>query len=178
MRMVLLVFVTSLAACADAPATPDASVDATRYGLSIAAPHPLGFAPYDADAGVEMRMGFQGFRYTRVVLVATGEVPASTPGRARLDIEGFERAEQRLSAVTFSELHPGQWVSPPVMVFANDITLARAAGRRATLTVDLDDRRHVASATFEGPVRWDPNCVEDSQFRCLPGQPPPDGGTP
>lgn len=158
----------ALAGCSE-PALPvDASFDVTAYEASIAAPHPAGYEPYGPDAGVEMRLGFQGFRYTRVVVVATGEVPASTPGRARLDIEGFERAEQRLNAVTFRELAPGLYVSAPVMVFANDTSLARAVGRRATLTIDLDDRRRRASATFEGAVRWDPNCVEDSNFRCQP----------
>ncbi len=167
-----------LAGCSDpAPATPDASVDATVYSLTIAAPDPLGYAPLGPDAGLQMRLGFQGFRYTRVVLVATGEVPASTPGRARLDIEGFDRAEQRDNAIVFHELNPGQFVSAPLMVFANDISLARAVGRRATLTVDLDDRRHRASATFEGVVTWDPTCVDDASFRCVPTH-PADGGMP
>ncbi len=165
----------ALLGCSE-PALPlDASVDATVYEASIAAPHPAGYEPFGPDAGIELRLGFQGFRYTRVVVVATGEVPASTPGRARLDIDGFERTEQRLNAMTFRELAPGHYVSAPVMVFANDISLARAVGRRATLTIDLDDRRHRASATFEGPVRWDPSCVEDSNFRCQP-IPRADGG--
>lgn len=160
------------------PATPvDASFDAVLYEASIAAPHTVnGYEPLGADAGVEMRVGFQGFRYTRVVVVASGAVPAHTPGRARLDIDGFDRAEQRFAALTFRELSPGVFVSTPLMVFANDVNLARAVGRRATLTVDLEDRCCRATATLEGPVRFDPACVEDAQFRCQPAARPDGGG--
>ena len=142
MKRLIALGAVALAGCSDpAPAPEDAAVDATPYELSIAAPHPLGYAPFEPDAGVEMRVGFQSFRYTRVVLVARGAVPPSTPGRIRLDIEGF------------------------------------AVGYRATISVELDDRRHRVSATYTGVVRWDPSCIEDSEYRCLPVSSPTDGGT-
>ncbi len=92
----------ALGACSEAaPAPADATVDATPYELTIAAPAPDGFSPLASDAGIEMRLGFQGFRYTRVVLIATGGAPATTPGRVRFDVEGFDPSEQRVNAVTF-----------------------------------------------------------------------------
>ncbi len=178
MKRLFALGAVALAGCSDpAPAPEDAAVDATPYELSIAAPHPLGYAPFEPDAGVEMRVGFQSFRYTRVVLVARGAVPPSTPGRIRLDIEGFDRTEQRVNAITFREGVSGEWVSPALMVYANDIQLAGAVGHRATISVELDDRRHRASATYTGVVRWDPSCIEDSEYRCLPVSSPTDGGT-
>ena len=169
----------ALAGCADpAPAPEDAAVDATPYELTIAAPHPLGYAPFEPDAGVEMRVGFQSFRYTRVVLVARGAVPLSTPGLIRLDIEGFDRAEQRVNAITFREGVSGEWVSPALLVIANDVPLAGAVGHRATISIELDDRRQRASATYTGVVRWDPTCIEDSNYRCLSVSPATDGGSP
>lgn len=177
MKRVLAFGMMALWGCSDPATAPvDASVDAAPYELSIAAPHPLGYAPYAPDASVEMRLGFQSFRYTRVVLVARGQVPSSTPGLIRLDIEGFDRAEQRVNSVTFREGSQGEFYSPPLMVFANDVPLAGAVGHRATITIELDDRRHRASAVFSGVVSWDPNCVEDSEYRCLPTS--TDGGTP
>ena len=166
-----------LLGCSEPAAPVDASFDAALYEASIAAHHTInGYQPFGADAGVEMRLGFQGFRYTRVVLVASRGVPEHTPGRARLDIDGFDRAEQRFAALAFREFSPGVFVSTPLMVFANDVNLARAVGRRATLTVDLEDRCCRATATFEGPVRFDPDCVEDAQFRCQPAARPDGGG--
>jgi hypothetical protein len=142
------------------------------YSLSL---RPVGGA--DDDGGVELRQGFQGFRYTRVVLVAEGDVPAQTPGVARLEIEGFDPAEQRFRSIELQPLARGYFESEPLIVYANDVTLARAVGRRATLRFVLDDGRHRATATREGPVRWDPHCVEDADFRCLPPS-ALDGGTP
>ena len=177
MKRLLAFGVMALWGCSDPATVPaDASVEPTPYELSIAAPHPLGYAPYAPDASVEMRLGFQSFRYSRVVLVARGQVPASTPGLIRLEIEGFERAEQRVNSVTFREGSQGEFYSPPLMVFANDVPLAGAVGHRATITIELDDRRHRASTVFSGVVSWDPNCVEDSEYRCLPTS--TDGGTP
>ncbi|MFO0652861.1 MAG: hypothetical protein U0326_41980 [Polyangiales bacterium] len=56
-----------------------------------------------------MRLGFQGFRYTRVVLVATGGAPAITPGRVRFEVDGFDPSEQRVNAVTFRATDDGRW---------------------------------------------------------------------
>lgn len=168
MRCVACLLLALAAGCSDPSAGADAAVDATPYALSV--------RPHDgSDAGIELRLGFQGFRYTRVVLAASGAVPASTPGRVRLEIEGFDPAEQRVRAVAFREVSAGRFETAPLMVYANDITLSRAAGRPASLRVELDDGAHRASATLSGAVRWDPNCVEDAEFRCVP---PGDGGAP
>lgn len=171
MRTLVPLSLVALLGCGDPLTAADAAVDATPYGLSVRA---LG----GADGGIEMRLGFQGFRYTRVVLVATGPAPASTPGGARLEIEGFDPAAQRFRAIEFRELAPDLYESAPLLVYANDITLSRAVGRRATLTFDLSDGRRRASATIEGTVRWDPNCVEDAEYRCQPAATPTDGGAP
>ncbi len=170
MRELVLLAAATLVGCGDPVPVPDAGVDATPYALSL---RPQG----GADAGIEMRVGFQGFRYVRVVLVAEGAVPARTPGLARLEVEGLDPAEQRFRAIEFQERAQGYYESEALLVYANDITPARAVGRRATLRFDLHDGRHRATATLEGPVRWDPNCVEDVEARC---QPPPraDGGAP
>lgn len=177
MRLPFTLAIVSLAlsACSEAaPAPADATVDATPYELTIAAPAPDGFSPLAPDAGIEMRLGFQGFRYTRVVLIATGGAPATTPGRVRFDVEGFDPSEQRVNAVTFRANEAGLLVSQPLMIFANDISLSRAVGHMGAITIDLDDRRTRASATYAGVLRWDPTCVEDSNFQCLPT----DGGRP
>ena len=162
-----LALATGLAACAEPSPTPlDATVDATPYALAFAAPRADGYEVLGPEAGIEMRLGFQGFRYTRVTLVATGSVPATTPGVIRFDIEGFDPAEQRVNAVTFRETDPGRFVSEPLMVFQNDVSLSRAAGHLGTISFVLDDRRHRAAGSYSGVLRWDPTCVEDSNFQC------------
>lgn len=163
--------ILSLLGCSDPAVTSDAGVDPTPYELSLRGLD-------GADAGIEMRLGFQGFRYTRVVLVASGDVPASTPGSVRLEIEGFEPAAQRFRAIEFSERGAGRYESSPLLVYANDITLSRAVGRPATLSFELNDGRRRATASLRGPVRWDPNCVEDDDYRCLPPGTRVDGGAP
>lgn len=159
--------------CGSASPAADAGAEAAVYALSM---RPVGGGGGD-DGGVELRQGFQGFRYTRVVLVAEGDAPAQTPGVARLEIEGFDPAEQRFRSIALQPLARGYFESEPLLVYANDVTLARAVGRRATLRFVLDDGRHRATATREGPVRWDPHCVEDADFRCLPPS-ALDGGAP
>lgn len=159
--------------CGSEPPAADAGAEAAVYALSM---RPVGGGGGDGG-GVELRQGFQGFRYTRVVLVAGGDAPAQTPGVARLEIEGFDPAEQRFRSIALQPLARGYFESEPLLVYANDVTLARAVGRRATLRFVLDDGRHRATATREGPVRWDPHCVEDADFRCLPPS-ALDGGAP
>jgi hypothetical protein len=155
--------VAGLAACGPPAAELDASPDASAYTLSIAAATPDGYAPLAPDAAIEMRLGFQGFQYTRVVLVAAGAAPASASGRAWVEVEGFERAEQFLHDVPLRALATGERVSPPLLFFANDITLASAVGRRARITVALAGG---ATAEHAGVVRWDPTCIEEPDFRC------------
>ncbi len=170
-----LALASALAACADPAASAvDATVDATPYQVSLAALRPDGYEVLAGDAGIEMRLGFQGFRYTRVVLVATGTVPAASPGVFHFAIEGFDPAEQRVNAVAFHERNPGVFVSEPEMVFANDVALERVVGHVGTLTVTLDDRAHHAVGTYAGVLRWDPTCIEGADGVCLAR----DGGTP
>jgi hypothetical protein len=159
----LVANIAGVAACGPSAPTLDASPDASSYSLSIAAATPDGYAPLAPDAAIEMRVGFQGFQYTRVVLVATGAAPSSASGRAWVEVEGFERAEQFLSDVPLRALATGERVSAPLLFFANDITLASAVGRRARITVALAGG---ATASHEGVVRWDPTCIEEPDFRC------------
>lgn len=170
MRGLALLGIVALAGCGEAPAVADAAVDATPYALAARA---LG-----GDGGIEMRLGFQGFRYTRVVLTAGEGAPASTPGSARLEIDGFEPATQRFRAIEFRELARDHHESDALMVYANDITLSRAVGRRATLTFELSDGRRRATTTLVGTIGWDPNCVEDAEYRCQPAATRTDGGAP
>lgn len=168
LRWAIPALLSVVAACSGPSVAADAAVDATPYELAV--------RPHDgSDAGIELRLGFQGFRYTRVVFEASGPVPPVTAGRVRFEIDGFDAAEQRLRDVTFREVAAGRFETEPVMVYANDVTPARAVGRPARLTVELDDGRRRGRAVLAGAIRWDPNCVEDMEFRC---QLPTDAGGP
>ncbi|MFO0556407.1 MAG: hypothetical protein U0269_00165 [Polyangiales bacterium] len=159
-------FALVVAACAPSGPSGDSSVDVVMYGLAIASPDPSAPDVLAQDASIDLRLGFQGFRYIRVALVATGDAPSVTPARATLEIDGFDRAEQLFSAVDLRLAADGRRVSAPLMIFANDVAPAAANGRHARLTIVLDDRRRRAEAVLDGLVRWDPDCIEGPDFQC------------
>lgn len=166
MNRMLFALAVSLVHCVPAEPRSDAALDASTYTLALTGVDPAALDASSDGVAIDLRMGFQGFRYTRVVLVASGDAPAVTPARATLDIDGFDRAEQLSSQIELRPTSDGRRVSAPWMIFANDVDPARAVGRRARLEVTLDDRERRANAVLEGVVRWDPTCVEGPDFRC------------
>jgi len=167
----------ALAGCPGPGPDPDAGDGAAldcgdRLGVDVRVPDHTYQPLAQAGDGVELVLGFQGFRYL-YVRARLDIDPGPTSAAAVVQLDGDNPRSQPLY-LTFAP-DGGGVVSPATQVYFNDDPLPSLVDRGVSVQLVLSPRCSVGGHTV---LRYDPSCYEgpDGQPVCDGGDGLPDGG--